>query len=181
MSSQTQAQYQEVIAKCRAIFARKNLDYGTSWRVMRLPSITDQIFIKAQRIRTIEQNKTMRINEGMEPEFMGIVNYCIIALIQAQLNDNGEKVLSSDQLLLSYDREAEITFRLMMDKNQDYGEAWREMRVSTFTDMIMMRILRIRQIEDNDGKTLDSEGVDSNFRDIMNYSVFALIRLQEKV
>lgn len=148
---------------------------------MRLSSITDQIFIKAQRIRTIEQNKTMRINEGMESEFMGIVNYCIIALIQMELGEDGEKQLSSDQLLQSYDREVDITFKLMMDKNQDYGEAWRDMRVSTFTDMILMRILRIRQIEDNKGKTLESEGVDSNFRDIMNYSVFALIRLQENV
>jgi hypothetical protein len=146
---------------------------------MRLPSITDQIFIKAQRIRTIEQNKSMRINEGMESEFMGIVNYCIIALIQMEIGDDWEKNLTSDQLLQTYDREVEIAFKLMMDKNQDYGEAWRDMRVSTFTDMILMRILRIRQIEDNEGKTLGSEGVDANFRDILNYSVFALIRLQE--
>lgn len=180
MSSQTQAQYHSVIAKCRGIFARKNHDYGTSWRIMRLPSVTDTIFIKAQRIRTIEQNKSMRINEGMESEFMGIINYCIIALIQMEIDDDGEKTFTSDQLLQTYDREVETTFKLMMDKNQDYGEAWRDMRVSTFTDMILMRILRIRQIEDNDGKTLESEGVDANFRDILNYSVFALIRLQGK-
>ena len=122
----------------------------------------------------------MRINEGIASEFMGIVNYCIIALIQMEIGDDWEKTLTSDQLLQTYDREVETTFKLMMDKNQDYGEAWRDMRVSTFTDMILMRILRIRQIEDNDGKTLESEGVDANFRDILNYSVFALIRLQGK-
>ena len=179
MSTQTKAQYENAIASCREIFARKNKDYGTSWRIMRLSSITDQIFIKAQRIRTIEQKGEMRIDEGIESEYMGIINYCVIALIQLELGSENEQELTSDQLLLKYDREIGITHRLMQDKNQDYGEAWRDMRVSTFTDMILMRILRIRQIEDNDGKTLASEGVDANFRDIINYAVFALIRLNE--
>lgn len=179
MSTQTKAQYEQVIATCREIFARKNKDYGTSWRIMRLPSITDQIFIKAKRIRTIEQKGDMRIDEGMESEFMGIVNYCVIALIQLEMGEGNEDPLTSDQLLLKYDREMDTTYRLMDDKNSDYGEAWREMRVSTFTDMIMMRILRIRQIEDNNGQTIASEGVDANFRDILNYAVFALIRLNE--
>lgn len=179
MSTQTKAQYEQVIATSREIFARKNKDYGTSWRIMRLPSITDQIFIKAKRIRTIEQKGDMRIDEGMESEFMGIVNYCVIALIQLEMGEGNEELLTSDQLLLKYDREIDTTYRLMDDKNSDYGEAWREMRVSTFTDMIMMRILRIRQIEDNNGQTIASEGVDANFRDILNYAVFALIRLNE--
>lgn len=181
MVQQTAVQYEEVISLCRDIFSRKNKDYGTSWRIMRLSSITDQIFIKAQRIRTIEKNGNMRVNEGVEPEYIGIINYCLIALIQMRLEENTEQELDSERLLLLYNEEVDTTRKLMEDKNQDYGEAWRDMRVSTFTDMILMRIMRIRQIEDNQGQTLISEGIDANFRDIMNYSVFALIRLKEKL
>jgi hypothetical protein len=179
LSSQTEEQYKSIIKSCREIFARKNHDYGTSWRIMRLSSITDQIFIKAQRILTIEKNRSMKVNEGPEQEYMGIINYCVIALIQMKLGSPEETSMDAEQLLLMYDSEVKTTFDLMQDKNQDYGEAWREMRVSTFTDMILMRIMRIRQIEDLEGKTLASEGIDSNFRDIMNYSIFALIRLNE--
>lgn len=180
MINQTSAQYDNVIQKCRHIFLSKSEDYGTSWRVMRLSSIADQIFIKAQRIRTIEEKGNMKVDEGVESEFMGIVNYCVIALIQMELKDNSDLDVDIDTLTKLYDKHVLETKTLMMQKNHDYGEAWRDMLVSTFTDMILMRLLRIRQIQSSDGKTIMSEGIDANFADMINYSVFALIHLTEK-
>lgn len=174
----TATQYDEQVAGCRNIFSKKNSDYGTAWRILRPASITDQIFIKAQRIRSIEQKGMSKVDEGIENEYIGIINYCIIALINLQLKE--EDTLDDNTLLAKYDEEINITKELMQDKNHDYGEAWRSMRVSTFTDLVLMKILRTQQIEDNGGNTLISEGVDANYRDMINYSIFALIRLEEK-
>lgn len=180
MNPLTITQYQTALGHCRDVLVKKNADYGTSWRVLRLSSIADQIYIKAKRIRTIEEKGTSAIDEGVESEYIGIVNYCIISLIQLSLgiSDSAEN-MDADELLKLYNHEANLTFELMAAKNSDYGEAWREMKVSTFTDMILMRLLRIRQIEDNQGKTIMSEGIDANFRDMINYALFALIRLHE--
>lgn len=180
MINQTSSQYDQVIHQCKDIFIKKNKDYGTSWRVMRLSSIADQIFIKAQRIRTIEEKGEQKVNEGVEPEYMGIINYCIIGLIQMEMKDSGEMDLDPGTLAVLYDKHALATKTLMEQKNHDYGEAWRSMQVSTFTDMILMRLLRIRQIEESKGKTIMSEGIDANLQDMINYSVFALIRLSEQ-
>lgn len=180
MINQTSTQYDNVIAKCRSIFLNKSKDYGTSWRVMRLSSIADQIFIKAQRIRTIEEKGSKQIDEGVESEFMGIINYCVIGLIQLELKTSDNMDIDIDQLTNLYDKHINETKTLMMQKNSDYGEAWRNMLVSTFTDMILMRLLRIRQIQQVDGKTIMSEGVDANLQDMINYSVFALIHLTEQ-
>ncbi len=174
----TASQYDHQIAKCRTIFVKKNKDYGTAWRILRPPSITDQIFIKAQRILSIEQAGSSKVDEGIANEFIGIINYCIIALINLNLTEND--VLDDETLLNNYETEVATTKKLMQDKNHDYGEAWRDMRVSTFTDLILMKILRTKQIEDNDGTTLISEGVDANYRDMINYAIFALIRMDEK-
>lgn len=177
----TITQYQTSLGRCRDILIKKNADYGTSWRVLRLTSIADQIFIKAKRIRTIEENGSSAIDEGVDSEFIGIVNYCFIALIQLSLGvSDGTEDLVETELLKMYNNEADITFELMAAKNTDYGEAWRDMKVSTFTDMILMRLLRIRQIETNKGQTIMSEGIDANFRDMINYAIFALIHLTEK-
>ncbi len=177
MINQTSAQFDSVISKCKDVFIKKNTDYGTSWRVMRISSIMDQIFIKAQRIRNIEEKGAKKIDEGVESEFMGIINYCVIALIQLELRESAEMNIETKTLASLYDRIVSDNKRLMEEKNHDYGEAWRDMRVSTFTDMLLMRLLRIRQIEEANGKTLMSEGIDSNIRDMINYSVFALIHL----
>lgn len=180
MINQTTTQYDTIINKCRTIFLNKSKDYGTSWRVMRLSSIADQIFIKAQRIRTIEEKGSMQIDEGAESEFMGIINYCVIGLIQLELKNNTNLDIKIEELTTLYNKHIEETKTLMMQKNSDYGEAWRNMLVSTFTDMILMRLLRIRQIQQVDGKTIMSEGVDANLQDMINYSVFALIHLTEQ-
>ncbi len=177
MINQTASQYDDVIGQCRHIFLNKSKDYGTSWRVMRLSSIADQIFIKAQRIRTIEEKGSMKVNEGVESEFMGIINYCVIGLIQLELKDDDRLEIDLTELTHLYDKHVDLTKALMMQKNHDYGEAWRNMLVSTFTDMILMRLLRIRQIQQKDGVTIMSEGVDANLQDMINYSVFALIHL----
>jgi hypothetical protein len=178
--NQTSSQYDSAITKCRNIFIKKNKDYGTSWRVMRLSSITDQIFIKAQRLKTIELKGEQKIGDDEISEYIGIVNYCVIGLIQLELKESTEMELQTELLTTLYDKYVLLTKRLMEEKNHDYGEAWREMRVSTFTDMILMRLLRIKQIEDSNGKTIMSEGVDANLQDMINYSVFALIRLAKK-
>lgn len=175
--NKTSTQYDAVIQKCRAIFINKNADYGTSWRIMRISSIIDQIYIKANRIRTIEDNGTMKINEGIEPEFMGIINYCIMGLIQLELVDNKQMDLPQETIAMLYDKYVSQTKTLMEEKNHDYGEVWRDMLVTTFTDMLLMRIQRMKQILDNKGKTIASEGIDSNLMDMINYSVFALIKL----
>ena len=179
MASNTSQEFDEVISGCRDIFTNKNKDYGTAWRILRLPSITDQIFIKAQRIRSLEEKGESKVGEGIEPEFMGIINYCVIGLIQLELKDDDEVEIPADKLLDLYNKEIQITKDLMEAKNHDYGEAWRDMRPSTFTDLILMKLLRTKQIEDNKGKTIISEGIDANLRDMINYSIFALIRLKE--
>lgn len=158
------------------MFEKKTTDYGTAWRIMRLPSITDQILIKAQRIRSIQEKGKQLVDEGIESEFIGIINYCIIAIIQLGLPENAPVELEPKWVLERYDAEAEETLQLLLKKNHDYGEAWREMRVSSITDIILMKLHRVKQIEDNQGKTLVSEGLDANYRDMLNYSVFALIR-----
>jgi len=176
--SKTVDQYRKVIETCRAIFAKKAQDYGTSWRILRVSSLTDQIFIKAQRIRTIQETGVNKVGEAIEDEFIAIVNYCVIGLIQLSLGANGAEI-SADEAIAKYDALSNEAFELMMKKNHDYGEAWRDMRVSSLTDMIMMKILRTKQIEDNQGITLISEGVDANYHDMLNYAVFALIKLGE--
>ncbi len=178
MANKTLNQYDQAIEECREIFRRKIHDYGTSWRVLRPTSLTDQIFIKAKRIKTIEELGEQQVSDGVEDEFMGIINYGIIALIQLDLGESQEQ-LSVDHALELYDSKVNETRDLMLAKNHDYGEAWREMRSSSFTDMVLMKLMRLKQIEDHDGKTLISEGPESNYKDIINYSVFALIQLSE--
>ncbi len=180
MINQTSSQYDAAIAGCRDIFLNKSKDYGTSWRVMRLSSITDQIYIKAQRIRNIEETGTQKIGDDIESEYRGIINYCIMGLIQIELKDSKELELKMDMLTNLYDQYVKLTKELMEQKNHDYGEVWREMRVSTFTDILLVRLMRIKQIEDNKGKTIMSEGIDANLQDMINYSVFALIRISEQ-
>ncbi|MFZ1633729.1 MAG: DUF1599 domain-containing protein [Chitinophagales bacterium] len=177
--SKTNIQYDEAVAGCRNIFIKKVKDYGTSWRILRLESLTDQIFIKAQRIRTIEQNGSSKVNEGVEDEFRGIINYAVIALIQIDMQESDPLNLDEELALKLYNTKIDGVKKLMLDKNHDYGEAWRDMRVSSFTDLILMKLLRVKQIEENDGKTLISEGVASHYMDMINYSVFALIKLRE--
>jgi hypothetical protein len=171
---QTQQEYQQVIDKCLDIFTKKNQDYGTSWKILRLPSITDQIFIKAQRIRTIQENGFSKVDEGQSSEFIGIINYCVMALILiAEKNEE----LKNDNLTALYQGQMDEVKALLFDKNHDYGEAWRSMRVSSMTDIILMKLLRIKQIEDNQGKTIISEGIKSGYQDIINYAVFCMIKL----
>ncbi|MGR3812305.1 DUF1599 domain-containing protein [Jiulongibacter sp. NS-SX5] len=173
----TEGQYTEVIEKCKDIFSKKNADYGTSWRILRLPSITDQIFIKAQRIRTLQENGFAKVDEGQSSEFIGIINYCVMALI---LIEEKEGNIISEDLTLEYSARIKEVMELLFNKNHDYGEAWREMRVSSMTDIILMKLLRIKQIEDNQGKTIISEGVKAGYQDIINYAVFCMIKLQEE-
>ena len=176
MASQTETEYKFIIDKCRSLFEKKTIDYGTAWRIMRLPSITDQIFIKAQRIRSIQEKGKQLIDEDVNAEFIGIINYCVIALIQLFLEKGAGLELEPEFVIRRYNEEVQATMDLFLLKNHDYGEAWREMRVSSITDIILMKIHRTKQIEDNGGKTLVSEGLDANYRDMLNYAVFALIR-----
>lgn len=173
--SNTEIEYSEIINSCFEIFSKKNSDYGTSWKILRLPSITDQIFIKAQRIRTLQENGFSRVEEGQVSEFVGIINYCVMALILTNGGETGENLAD---LQISYSAEIAEVKELLFNKNHDYGEAWREMRVSSMTDIILMKLLRIKQIEDNNGKTLISEGIRAGYQDIINYSVFCLIKLK---
>jgi hypothetical protein len=177
--NQTSLQFDAAIATCRQLFLAKNKDYGTSWRIMRLTTITDQLYIKAQRIRNIEENGVQQIGDDVQSEYIGIVNYCVMGLIQIAYKDIAELDLPIDKLTELYDQLIADTKALMMKKNHDYGEVWREMRVSSFTDILLVRLLRIKQIEDNKGNTLISEGIDANLQDMINYAVFALIRLSE--
>ncbi|SMO59418.1 DUF1599 domain-containing protein [Solitalea koreensis] len=156
---------------------KKTRDYGTAWRILRPESITDQIFIKAQRIRTLEEKKVSKVDEGIVPEYIGIINYCVIAMIQLNMNDTDEMEIEAEKVSALYDLNINETRNLMEDKNHDYGEAWRDMRVSSLTDLILMKLLRVKQIEDNKGQTLVSEGVKANYQDIINYSVFAMIKI----
>ena len=173
----TENHFDFVIKNCLEIFSKKMKDYGSAWRILRLPSLTDQIYIKAQRIRSIQNNKTQKIEEGQASEFVGIINYSVMSLIQIDLGVVDEPDMDIDTAVINYKKQIEIVKSLMKDKNHDYGEAWRDMRISSLTDLIIQKLLRVKQIEDNNGETLISEGVDANYQDIINYSVFALILL----
>ena len=174
----TLKQYDNVTTKCKSLFEKKLHDYGSAWRILRLSSLTDQIFIKAQRIRGLQQNSVQMIDESQSDEFIGIINYSIMALIQIEKGISEIPDLNSKQCMGLYDLMMNKTRDLMMNKNHDYGEAWREMRVSSLTDLILQKLLRVKQIEDNQGSTLVSEGIDANYTDIINYAVFALIHLK---
>lgn len=173
----TSQQYDAAIAQCKDIFLKKMKDYGTAWRNLRPKSLTDQIFIKAQRIKSIEEKGSQKINDSINGEYVGIINYCIIALIQLELKEDARMDLPYDEVETLYIKYLAQTKQLMEDKNHDYGEAWRDMRISSLTDLILMKVFRVKQIEDNQGKTIISEGVDANYMDMINYAVFALIRL----
>ncbi|MBK9283507.1 MAG: DUF1599 domain-containing protein [Sphingobacteriaceae bacterium] len=173
----TSQQYDSAISQCKDIFLKKMKDYGTAWRNLRPSSITDQIFIKAQRIKSIEEKGTQKIKDDIKGEYVGIINYCLIALMQLDLQNDERMEMPVAEIEAMYDKHVLITKKLMLDKNHDYGEAWRDMRVSSLTDLILMKIFRVKQIEDNKGKTIISEGVDANYMDMINYSVFALVKL----
>ncbi|MCA0153647.1 DUF1599 domain-containing protein [Winogradskyella vincentii] len=175
----TSKQYDAVIEQCRTLFKNKMSDYGSAWRILRLPSLTDQIFIKAQRIRSLQQNAVRKVDEGEASEFIGIINYCIMALIQLDKGVVEQPDMETSKAVDLYDEKIGITKQLMLDKNHDYGEAWRDMRVSSLTDLILQKLLRVKQIEDNAGKTIVSEGIDANYQDMINYAVFAMIHLGE--
>ncbi len=173
--SNTSQEYDKVIGICRQLYINKMTDYGSAWRILRLPSLTDQIFIKAQRIRSLQENETRKIDEDETGEFIGIINYSIMALIQLELGVVDQPDLETAKATELYDQKIKLTKDLMEAKNHDYGEAWREMRVSSLTDLILQKLLRVKQIEDNKGKTIVSEGIDANYQDMINYAVFALI------
>jgi len=172
---QTLKQYDEVIEKCRSVYINKLKDYGTVWRILRLPSLTDQIFIKAKRIRQLQENKIRKVNEGEISEFIGVINYAIMALIQLEKGVVEQSDLTTKEAVELYNKHVAITKKLMGNKNYDYGEAWRDMRISSLTDLIIQKLLRVKQIENNKGKTIVSEGIDANYQDIINYAIFALI------
>ncbi len=176
----TLREYDQAVAKCKDIFDKKMRDYGSAWRVLRASSLTDQIFIKAQRIQTIQKKGQNKVGEGVWGEFVGIVNYCIMALVQLEAGEEDPLELSPERASELYDEQVGKTRELMQKKNHDYGEAWRDMRVSSLTDLILMKIYRTKQIEDNRGVTEISEGVDANYQDMMNYALFALIKLEGK-
>jgi len=176
---QTSEQYDAIIKKCRDLFTKKMKDYGSAWRILRLPSLTDQIFIKAQRIRSLQENETQKVAEGEVSEFIGIINYSIMALVQIEMGIAEQPDIDLKKATELYDKHIAITKQLMLDKNHDYGEAWRDMRVASLTDLILQKLLRVKQIEDNKGKTLVSEGIDANYQDMINYAVFAMIHLKQ--
>ena len=175
----TSKEYDAVVQVCQDLFSKKMKDYGCAWRILRLPSLTDQIFIKAQRIRGLQQNAVQKVEEGAESEFVGIINYCVMALIQIEKGVVEQPDLSFEEAVALYEDKIAVTKQLMLDKNHDYGEAWRDMRVSSLTDLILQKLLRVKQIEDNSGHTLVSEGIDANYQDMINYAIFALIHLNE--
>ncbi|MFT4679753.1 MAG: hypothetical protein ACI9RU_000763 [Litorivivens sp.] len=177
--NKTSEQYDVVVTRCKEIFTNKMQDYGSSWRIFRTSSLTDQLFIKAQRIRTLQETRENKVGDGIESEFHSIINYAVMALIQLQLGVGEDNDLSPENATALYAKHVNLTKELMMNKNHDYGEAWRDMRISSLTDLILVKLLRIKQIEDNDGQTIISEGVDANYHDILNYAVFALIRFDE--
>lgn len=177
----TSTQYDQVIERCTDIFSKKTKDYGTAWRILRVSSLTDQIFIKANRIRTIQETGVNKVGEDIGDEFIGIINYCIMALIQLELAEDKRMELPVDETVALYEKYAQEAKSLMEKKNHDYGEAWRDMRISSLTDLILMKLLRVKQIEDNQGKTLISEGIDANYYDMINYAVFAMILMTEGV
>lgn len=176
----TSKQYDEVVKLCRTLFINKMKDYGSAWRILRLPSLTDQIFIKAQRIRSLQENEVRKVDEGEASEFIGIINYSLMALVQLEKGVVEQPDLNLEEATALYDHHIQITKDLMEAKNHDYGEAWREMRISSLTDLILQKLLRVKQIEDNKGKTIVSEGIDANYQDMINYSIFALILINEE-
>ncbi len=180
MKINTLAQYQAVIATCRSLFEKKTQDYGTAWRILRLPSLTDQIYIKARRIRSIQEKGTQKVADDVPTEFIGIINYCIIAQMQIHWQQETEMELPLAKVMQGYDEAVQQTTDLLSNKNHDYDEAWRLMRISSMTDIILMKILRTKQIEDNQGQTLVSEGIAANYQDMLNYAVFCLILLGEE-
>jgi len=176
----TNKSYEKIISQSRDIFLKKAKDYGTSWRILRTSSLTDQLYIKAMRLRSIEQKKVNKVGESIDMEYYALINYSIMALIQLGFdNFDYDEEIAIEKLATLYDQYSKSTFELMNDKNHDYGEAWRDMRISSMTDLILMKLLRIKQIEENEGKTLISEGVDANYQDIINYAVFAMILIEE--
>ncbi len=177
--AKTEEEFRREIGRCREVFEKKTRDYGTSWRVLRLPSLTDQIFIKANRIRSIQESGENRVGEELASEFVAMVNYAVIALVQQQMTAEDPEELPIERALSLYDAKLKEVTDLMLAKNHDYGEAWRQMRVSSMVDLILMKLKRIKQIEDNDGKTEISEGVEGGYMDIINYSLFCLIRESE--
>jgi len=177
LENQTQLEYDRVITRCRTLFLAKTHDYGTAWRILRLPSVTDQIYIKAQRIRSIQEKGTQLVADGVEEEFVAIINYCIIALMQLQLPADAPQDLEPAAVAQAYDAQVEANRQLLFAKNHDYGEAWRQMRIESITDIILMKLHRTKQIEDLHGLTRVSEGVDANYRDMLNYAVFVLIKM----
>jgi hypothetical protein len=178
--SNTAQQFDAIISICRNLYSNKMKDYGSAWRILRLPSLTDQIFIKAQRIRSLQENEVRKVDEDESSEFIGIINYSIMALIQLEKGVADQPDLDVEEAVQLYDEKIRLTKELMENKNHDYGEAWRDMRVSSLTDLILQKILRVKQIEDNKGKTLVSEGIDANYQDMINYAVFALILMDFK-
>jgi hypothetical protein len=180
LKTQTVSEYNQVISLCKELFKKKTKDYGTAWRILRLPSITDQIFIKAQRIRSIQEKGMQKVNDPIQDEFIGIINYCLIALIQLNFEGDQRLDLSFEELEPHYDEWVAATRGLLENKNHDYGEAWRDMRVASMTDIILMKLYRVKQIEDNQGKTMVSEGIAANYQDMINYAVFCLIKLKEE-
>lgn len=175
----TLEQYQSVISECRVLFEKKLQDYGAAWRILRLSSLTDQIYIKANRIRSLQESSERKVDEGEESEFIGIINYSLIALIQLEFGVANQIDFDIEKSMQEFDKQVNIAIQLMQKKNHDYGEAWREMRVSSITDLILQKVLRIKQIEDNKGKTIVSEGLDANYLDMVNYAVFALILMRK--
>jgi len=180
LAANTSQEFDSVIAVCKSLFLKKTKDYGTAWRILRLSSITDQLFIKAQRIRTLEEKKISKVGEGIIPEYIAIINYCVIAMMQADMEENDPHELEVPKVEAMFDEKVNETKELMFAKNHDYGEAWRDMRISSLTDLILMKIFRVKQIEDNQGETVASEGVNANYQDMLNYAVFALIKLEVK-
>ena len=180
MEASTIVEYKDIISSCKEIFIKKYKDYGSAWRILRLPSITDQIFIKAQRIRTIQEKNSMKVNEGIENEFIGIINYSMIAIIQLNFKDDERIEIPIKELDQLYDNSSTETIKLLENKNHDYDEAWKDMRVSSMLDIILMKLYRTKQIENNKGKTIISEGVKANYQDIINYSVFCLIKISNQ-
>lgn len=180
MNKDTTEEYKQVVAQCRDIFDKKMRDYGAAWRIMRTESLTDQIFIKANRIRCLQTKKEHLVNEGIEPEFIGIVNYSAMAIIQLQLGVVEQPDMDFDRASALYTKVLGEAYDLMMRKNHDYDEAWRSMRISSMTDLILMKILRVKEIEDNNGKTVISEGLDANYFDMINYAIFCMILINER-
>jgi hypothetical protein len=178
--SKTSEEFDNVISRCRSLFIKKMSDYGSAWRILRLPSLTDQIFIKAQRIRSLQDGKAQKVADNIEGEFIGIINYSIMALIQIEKGVAQQPDLNTETAVQLYDKMVKATKDLMENKNHDYGEAWREMRVSSLTDLILQKLLRVKQIENNSGETQVSEGVDANYQDMLNYAVFALILMSHE-